>query len=198
MEKTVSIVIPYVRHAGLKMCLEGIERNAGVPRDTFEIKVEYDGRRSGCPRTLKSLVDGTELPWIMFLGDDCYPQWLFLENALQKTVDLPDGWGMVGLNDHSSNQAPAHWMAHRELLPHLGGEFFNTGYWHCFCDNELYLRVSEMKRYVFAEDSQIVHINPICIPELIKWDGDYKKVYSHEWYQHDYRTFIKRRSEGWP
>ena len=48
------------------------------------------------------------------------------------------------------------------MLRFLGGEFFHTGYRHCWCDNELCLRASELGRYIFCEKAYIYHDHVIA------------------------------------
>ena len=195
----VSILIPYIRPKGMERCKEAIYANSGIPDDSFEIITAQDSARIGPALMLKELVDhAAKYPLVMFLGDDTEPEADFLHNALEVMTKFPDGWGLVVLNDghHDGSYLATHWLADRRLLPLLGGEFFHTGYWHCFCDNELTMRATELERYIWAANARVQHMNPI-INRQLPMDQDYKRVYSAEWYYHDHTLFLQRMNNKW-
>jgi len=194
----VSIIIPYIRPEGMERCKEAVFANSGVDKEQFELLTAFDEGRIGAPGMVKLLVDAVQTDLVMFLGDDTVPQPDFLLNALQVMTELPDGWGLVGLNDdrHNGNYLATHWLGSKKLLPLIGGEFFHTGYWHCFCDNELTQRATELGRYLWATDARIDHANPI-IRKDVKMDADYQRAYSPEWYYHDQVLFWKRKRNNW-
>lgn len=196
--RKVSIVIPYIRPEGMQRCKDVIFRNAGIPRKQFELLTSEDKERIGAPIMIQLLVKVTKHDLVMFLGDDTVPWPDFLKNALITMDSLPDGWGVVGLNDgvHDGNFLATHWLADKRMLPLLGGDFFHTGYWHCFCDNELTQRATELGRYVWAADAKVSHENPLIRTELPMTE-DYQRVYSSEWYYHDQVLFWQRRQNGW-
>lgn len=199
MTQKISILIPYIRPAGMERCKEAIYLNAGVPESDFEVVTAHDQARIGPALMLKALVDkAAKYSLIMFLGDDTEPEPDFLRNALEVMKQLPDGWGLVGLNDghHDGRYLATHWLADRRMLPLLGGEFFHTGYWHCFCDSELTIRATMLRRYMWASNARIRHLNPV-IDKMLPMDSDYTRVYSAEWYYHDHTLFTKRLNNGW-
>jgi len=114
-------------------------------------------------------------------------------NALNVMDALPDGWGLVGLNDqvHKDGALATHWLADKRLLPLLDGEFFHTGYKHLFCDNELTDRCKRMNRFVWAEDAVIEHDHPVIKGELLS--DDYKKIYSSSNVLSDMRLYHERK-----
>ena len=130
---------------------------------------------------------------ILFLGDDTIPQPGFIHAALDAMATLPDGWGLVGLNDGIHNGALAtHWLASKKLLDHLpGGEFFHTGYSHCFCDRELTDIARELGRYVYAPGAKIIHDHPHVTGEA--YDDGYKKAYAKDAFEHDQRLYRTRK-----
>lgn len=161
----VSIIIPITRPVVAKRCIESIKKNAGIPRDEYEVITAVDKKRIGCPKMVKMLTERSRAQRIMFLGEDIIPQKDFLKEALIAMEKLSDGWGLVALNDgmhmkparHRPCKLACHWLAHKKLLPLLNGEFFHTGYTHTGCDEELTERCYSMGRYVFAERSIIKH-----------------------------------------
>jgi len=192
----VSVVIPVIRPEGAERCAAHLYLDSSF--NNYEVIAREDKERIGCPKMIKKLVSLAKYDWVIFLGDDTVPQLGLMLRALEKTMELPDNWGMVGLNDqyHDGNNLATHWMAHKKLLLLLDGEFFHTGYWHQFCDRELTLRCKELGRYVFAEKAILKHEHPI-IDQSIKSDPDYNRVYGKECYRHDLILFRRRERNGW-
>ena len=195
MQQKVSVVIPVIRPEKAERCIAAIRKNVGIAEGDYEIITEVDEQRRGCPKMLKRLVSRAKYGLVMFLGDDTIPQPDFMKNALRKMSELPDSWGLVGLNDqhHNGNQLATHWLADKRLLPLLEGVFFHTGYSHCFCDNELTERCKIMGRYVWAEDAIVSHFNPIL--GNADMDDDYKRAYSYPNFRADRELFQKRRKQ---
>lgn len=188
----ISICIPTIRPQNIPALLAGIEKNAGIPRSEYEILVLTDDERQGCPKTLKQMVDTASGNLICFIGDDTMPEPDFLRYALDAMATLPDGWGVVGLNSQVSRHA-GHFLADKRMLPFMGGEFFHTGYLHCWCDHELTDIANEMGRFVFADKSILVHNHPAFGTAEV--DDDYIRVYSDEYRKFDMKLYIKRKRE---
>jgi len=189
----VSIVIPIIRPEKAKRCIDAIHLNAGVPIDHYEILTEEDTRRIGCPEMVKRLVERSTNDLICFLGDDTIPQPNFLKIAIDMMAKLPDGWGLVGLNDKYNDQhGPfTHWLAHRNLLKFTDGEFFHTGYKHTYCDNELKDRAMEIGHCGWARNAIVEHDHPMNKKETLT--GDYERVYSDEYIEHDQWLYKTRK-----
>lgn len=196
MIRPVSIILPYIRPDGMERCKDACFDNAGIPTDMFEVLALEDKNRIGVTKMTALLVDQASYDLVCFLADDTVPHPDFLLNALLAMDKLPEEWGMVGLNDQYHGEALAtHWLADKRLLPLLGGEFFYTGYRHCFCDHEMTLRCQQLGRYVWAEDAKLDHFNPIIIGEavdLANYSGYVPKTFLR-----DKVLFLKRRRNGW-
>jgi len=190
MNRKVSIIIPVIRPASARRCMEAIQKHAGVDKDQYEIVDSVDVDGIGCPAMVKNLTQKTKYDLVMFLGDDTVPQENFLKNALREMRDLPDGWGVVGLN--SGENTLAHWLAHKNILEHIeGGNFFSTDYAHCWGDNELRDIAEDLGRWAYAEDSVIEHKHPVF--DTADWDDGYRKAYSVENKLHDEKTYYRRK-----
>lgn len=190
----LSVVIPVIRPQNL----ERIRRALDGQWKPMEILWEEDVERIGCPRMVKRLVDKTSHDWVMFLGDDTIPQPGMVAEAFAAAEEkLPDGWGLVGINDgHNEGSLLAtHWMAHKNLLQMLGGEFFHTGYRHGYCDHELTARCAAAERYVYAAAAKLIHDHPFFNQETLT--GDYRRVYTGATYIHDLTLFRRRERRGW-
>lgn len=196
MSIEVSILIPYIRPQNMANLVFLIDENAGIDRSRYEILIREDKERIGCPKMLAWLVDKSVGSKVMFLGDDTFPRQNFLKNALKAMALLPDGWGLVGLNDKTGRRLPCHWLADKRLLPKIGGEFFHTGYQHCFCDNELAERCQALGKFIYAYDSIVLHQHPLIPGTGGIWDADYSRVYSSNVMKAD-RKLFKERYRRW-
>lgn len=194
----VSIIIPVIRPDNMPRLVKLCAKHAGINEKFYEILTAEDKNRIGCPKMVKAMVAQSRGDMIMFLGDDTIPWKGYLKNALKAMEQLPDGWGLVGLNDqvHDGNNLATHWLAHKDLLPLLDGEFFHTGYKHCFCDNELIARCKELGRYAWAPDAKLKHNNPIVYDD-IDMDPDYYRVYGKETMNADRALFDLRLANDW-
>ena len=193
----VSIIIPTVRPKRVRVCCDAIRKHAdGIG---YEIITMYDEKRIGAPKMVARLVELTNFDLVMFLGDDTIPKAGFLKESLKVMRTFPDGWGLVGLNveqEKDDDDRPAtHWLAHKKLLDHLDGEFFHTGYYHCFCDNELTLRCKAIGRFKRAEKAVIGHYHPIF--KNADTDADYNRVYQKNNFMDDYILFLNRKTGNW-
>lgn len=195
--KRVTIIIPVIRPEGAKRCIDAIAANAGIDPYFYDVLAWEDKDRVGCPWMVKCMTTWADTPWVMFLGDDTIPQPGFLDAAFVYSTMLPDSWGVVGLNDghHNGELLATHWMAHKNMLPLLGGEFFNTAYTHCFCDMELTERSRALGRYVWCDQARIIHDNPVLKRQPL--DGDYQRIYSEPVRQKDMCTYYQRKRKGW-
>jgi len=186
----ISVIIPVIRPELARRCIAAVNKN--MNGNQYEIVTEEDTGRIGCPQMVKRLVSKAKYDLILFLGDDTIPCPNFADNALKAMNKLPDGWGLVGLNDGVTNGsiAATHWLADKRLLPLLDGEFFYTGYKHTYCDVELLSRCRRMGRYIWEKDARLTHDHPIFKGEELK--GDYAKIYSKECVEHDRTLYWKR------
>lgn len=196
----IAIIIPIVRMASAMKCIEAIKENAGY--DNYSIIAEQDTKQIGCPKMVKKLVEKSpkDTDAFCFLGDDTIPQKDFLKNAVEAMKAIPGGKGLVTFNDNPT--APisrTHWLAHRDLLNTvLDGEFFHTGYKHSFCDDELFIRCSQVGKFMYAYNAVLIHDHPaINKRERKEGDDHYDRVYSEEYYTHDEDLFNKRISTQW-
>ena len=196
MRPIVSIIIPIIRPEKAERCIEAIKQNAGIPAHQYEIVTEHDKKRIGVTKMVARLVEKTKGEMVCFLGDDTIPQKDFLINALKAMKAMPDGWGMVSFNDNpNTTRSAAHWLCHKKLLPKLDGEFFHTGYQHCFCDDELLIRCQTMNRYIYAYDAVLYHEHP-KVHKDVATDKDYDKIHG-DMYDRDHALFQKRMANNW-
>ena len=195
----ISIIIPIIRPEKAARCIKSAKETAGLPECEYEFVTEEDKDRIGCPKMVRKLTKKASGSLICFLGDDTIPQESFLMHALVDMAGLPDGWGLVGIDDQirlkDRIKAPAHWLADKRLLPYLDGDFFHTGYRHCYCDNELADRCAAIGRYKFSERSFVYHDHVIM--DADNDDKDYQRVYNNDNLIHDLMLYRHRRTNNW-
>jgi hypothetical protein len=189
----VTIIIPWIRKEKIGRAITAATLNAGT--DVL-IYAKEDASRIGCPLMVKEMVNNTKTDYICFLGDDTIAGEDYIKHALEEMQEFPDGVGLIGFNDKTGRTLPTHWIAHRELLKHLDGEFFCTEYTHCCCDLELMSRVKEIDRFKYSKTAFVLHENPM-LWGIGDWDADYKRVYSQEVWGADQELYNKRKANGW-
>lgn len=186
----ISVIIPVVREQKLSKLKELIKKNAGLM--DYELITEVDKHKIGCPKMVKKLVKKCNGDYICFLGDDTIPQENFLKHALETMKCFKGEWGLVGLNDNTGRRLPTHWLASKKLLKHLGGEFFHTGYKHCYCDNELQFKTELLNRYMYSLKSVVLHDHPILQKDNNLLDEHYERAYEKDNMEHDRLLFNER------
>lgn len=193
-ELKASIIIPFIHLDRIDICIDHAVNNAGIDKTEFELIAEYDHCRIGCPEMVKRMVGWTKSDIVVFIGDDTRPQKDWLKNALAHMDQFQNGWGLVGFGDKVRNIRPVDWAAHKNLLKYLDGEFFHTGYWHCYSDNELHIRTALLNRYKYASDVIVDHDHPAIADNK---DESYNLVYSMPFIAHDEQLFMERINKGW-
>lgn len=155
MFENITVIIPAVRQESAQRALRAAE--IAVHGAKFWLK--FDTTSVGCPAMVNDMVRETDTDFILFLGDDTEIQPGAVEAAMAKMAELPDGWGLVGLNTKAGKPF-AHWLAHRNILDLTGGNFFSEDYRHNYCDHELYDIAVENGRWAWAEDAKVLHHHP--------------------------------------
>jgi hypothetical protein len=189
----VSITVPVIRPKGFEMLVDSIKKNAGIPESQYEIVHIIDVNREGGVKTLNKCVEKAKYDIICFLADDSVIRENCIKNALEVMLSFPDGWGMVGINDgyHSGKAFATHWMAHKKLLPYLGGKFAYEGYRYICADKEISQRCMALGRYKHADNALLIH-NTIQ-------DADRIRVATQENIDYDRNLYEIRSSKslGW-
>ena len=183
----ISVIIPIVRPKKAARCIAALADNS----IDFEVISEVDHNHIGCPEMVKKLAERAKYDWVMFLGDDTIPE----PNMLDHAAEYIDDWVlMVGLNDgiHGDGLS-THWMVHKDILKHTGGEFFCTEYSHCFCDKELADIAKENNGFVFAHKAKFKHDHPSVTGA--EYDSHYKRAYSEDVFKKDMATYRRRKRE---
>jgi hypothetical protein len=193
----ITIIIPWIRKEKIGRAITAAILNAGCEVIVY---AKEDQERIGCPKMVRDMVANVQTDYVCFLGDDTVAAPGYIKNALAEMANFPDDCGLVGLDDMSGRfddgkTLATHWVAHLDLLPLIGNEFFHTGYQHCFCDNELQERLMALGLYKFSKKAIAMHDHPMI--SGADMDDDYRRVYSSEVFNADKKLFLQRKSEGW-
>ena len=199
--KKVAILIPYLREQQVHVAVHAAIDNAQIPREDYEVWI--DTEKKGDPRIgvtkmfnwmVKAHADDVEM--VAYLADDTIAQPGWLRLGLQYMERFEEGFGVVGFADGITQRPlPFHFLAHKKMLPLLGGDFLHEGYRHTYCDNELYERCTAMNRYFWAEDAVVYHQHPMLLGK--EMDEHYTKAYAHENGVHDFKLFERRKANNW-
>ena len=193
----VSICIPNLgRPEKLHRLLTTIKENAGY--DNYEVIVQTDKpipNNEGVPKTLRKAVERSNGDLVMFLANDVIPEKNFLQEAVWAMArHFPDMDGLVGANNGQGDAGNAiHWLASKSLLPMLGGDFFYTGYYHNYCDNELTERCKAIGKYFWAEKFKLIHDHPFLYG--VPSDDVYEMAYRKDRVEHDRLLFLERNAQ---
>lgn len=190
----VSVILPYIRPEGARRCIEAL--SSMYP--DLEIVAEYDPDQSGVATMIAKLTAKTTRPLVCFMADDTMPVEGFIEAVLADMARLPDGWGVVGLsykgvNEESCTDKAGHWLAHKNMLDLLDGEFHYTGYKHCYGSDEFIDRATELGRYIKSRKSAIIHDNPVLNGGDYSQDPLLMQVYGPDGNKYQDRLLYMRR-----
>lgn len=96
---------------------------------------------------------------VVLAADDLEWQPGWLDAALARLAEFPDGWGLVGFNDgHWGEELSTHYlMSRRFVVEVLGGVVAWECYRHSFNDREANARAQAAGRYAWCEDARVLH-----------------------------------------
>lgn len=197
----ILVCIPVIRPDKAKKLADEI---TGYGFSNVNVARVEDTERQGCPKILNFIVNAYKEDYgaFLFLGDDTRINSQTIPAAVAALATLPNGEGVVGLNDGTENQLTGHFLVTRWFIDNVNnGEFFHEGYRHCFCDLDLILTAKLAGLYAYAEKATVIHDNPIVTGPSSNWrenlancdDKDLKNAYRH--YAEDEKLFEKRKAD---
>jgi GT2 family glycosyltransferase len=168
-------------------------------RDRLEPLVDhllYSDTYRGCSRAWNDCLAACEGDPVVFAADDLHwePKWL--ENALERLTEFPDGWGLVGFNDgHWNQELSTHYlMSRRFIIDVLGGVIAWDWYEHSFNDLEVNERAKRAGRYAWCEDAHVRHRHWL-FGDRPRDATDERKLGAHSVSEQRYK---QRRAAGFP
>ncbi|MCX6822315.1 MAG: glycosyltransferase [Candidatus Aenigmarchaeota archaeon] len=188
----ISIVVPTCRPEGMKRLEESIKKHTIYPN--YEI-IKKDGEGTAIEK-FNSGVSESSGSLTVFIADDCEVERGWLENAFICFKEKFRDKGLVVFNDgHWNGTLANHWLASKNLLPELDGEFFNSAYFHNSVDVELSCRLRAVNLLEYCEEAKIIHHHYFCTTkgtEANKKDKFYELIESHSYQD---RLLLPKRLE---
>lgn len=155
----ISIVIPTLgREEGLARCIQSIA-DLNYPEELIETIVLEDNPRIGVPKRLKEGVEKSTGEWIVYASNDIEftPGSIFiaLTNAIKNNKKfVAFNTGEVYPDDGNICE---HFMIHRDLIPLIDGEIFDTEFNHVGVDNLLWAKLKKLGEEYRCEDAIVRH-----------------------------------------
>lgn len=134
---------------------------------------------------------------LVLAADDVWFYHGWLNEALDRLAELPNGDGLVGFNDlaRDGNELATHFLVSRRFaVEHLGGCLVTPRYHHYFCDNEANERAKRAGRFVWAFNAVVEHRHAAWGKAPV--DGVYSAVSG--WLDEDRNLFMARQAAGFP
>jgi GT2 family glycosyltransferase len=204
MTPDISIIIPVIRPDKAARCVAALTSGcvglaSGMLNRWYidgwecEIIATEDTKGVGAPDMVARLTDEATASRVLFLGDDTVPEPRMVAAAMAAMATLPDGWGLVALNDGVWNGVQAtHWLADKRLLDHLPDRrFFSHAYQHGYCDAELSDICRDLGRYTYAPEARLFHDHPQVTGA--EPDEHYSRIYRADVLDADRRTYWRRK-----
>lgn len=127
-------------------------------QDLADIITVRDSYR-GCSRAWNDALALSTGDPVVFAADDLAWEDGWLDAALARLTEFPDGWGLVGFNDgHWREDLSTHYlMSRRFIIEVLGGVVAWDWYQHSFNDLEVNERAKAAGRYAWCEEARVPH-----------------------------------------
>ena len=137
--------------------IDGPDEDAALLRDLGCVVDHQTERRGSAQAWNDALALATGDPLVLAADDLIFkPGWL--DAALERLAEFPDGWGFVGFNDgHWGPELSTHYLMSRRLIVEAFGGVVSWGYEHSFTDREANERARRAGRYAWCEDAHVYH-----------------------------------------
>lgn len=156
----------------------------------------YSHDYRGCSRAWNDCLAACTGDPVVFAADDLdwQPDWL--DAALERLSQFPDGWGLVGFNDgHWGQELSTHYLMSRRFIREvLGGVVAWDFYPHSFNDAEVNARARIAGRYAWCETAHVTHRHWL-FGDRPQDATDTRKLSEHAAAE---RTFRQRETAGFP
>jgi GT2 family glycosyltransferase len=123
--------------------------------------VDYSDEYRGCSRAWNDALSRATGDPVVLAADDLEWGEGWLDAALERLSEFPDGWGLVGFNDghwDGNTGFSTHYLMSRRLIVEVfGGVVAWPHYRHSFNDVEACERAKRAGRYAWCEDARVEH-----------------------------------------
>jgi glycosyltransferase involved in cell wall biosynthesis len=146
----VSFLIPQLgRPEGLQRCLDSI-KELNYPLELIDIIVEPGDET--VPRKVKKMFEESRGEYIVYASNDCE----FTPNSLILAVidSLKTGKGLVSFDTGVRNNEGyinEHFLLRRDLVPRIGGEVFDTEFFHVGVDDLLWHKCNRLNEAMLSK-----------------------------------------------
>lgn len=156
----------------------------------------YSDDYRGCSRAWNDCLREAGGDPVVFAADDLDFQLGWLDVALARLSEFPDGWGLVGFNDgHWGPELSTHYlMSRRFIVEVLGGVVAWDFYPHSFNDAEVNERAKRAERYAWCGEAHVPHDHWL-FGSRSQDDTDRRTLGGHAEAE---ATFRQRQAEGFP
>lgn len=158
--------------------------------------VDHSYERRGCSSAWNAALAHATGDLLVLAADDLHFEPGWLDAALAKLAEFPEGWGMVGFNDgHWGEELSTHYlMSRRFIVEVLGGVVAWPCYGHSFNDAEANERARRAGRYAWCEEARVGHSHWL-FGDREKDETDTRGLAS---YAEAERIFNQRSIDGFP
>lgn len=158
--------------------------------------VDYREKHRGCSRAWNDALALSTGDPVVLAADDLHFEDGWLDAALAKLAEFPEGWGMVGFNDgHHGEELSTHYlMSRRFVVEVLGGVVAWPCYGHSFNDTEANERARAADRYAWCEEARVGHSHWLFGGRPMD-ETDNRAIGAHA---ESERIFKQRQAEGFP
>ena len=189
----VSIILPTLgRPEGLQRCLQSIQR-LNYPEEKIQTIVLEDTPRQGVPRRVAEGLSKAKGEVVAFASNDIefHPDSLILAVLESKKK------GLVAFNtgpvSEDEGNICEHFIIRQDLIEKIGGEIFDTEFYHIGVDNLLWHKAKKLNEATRCENAKITHFH------WAKGSGDFDEVakiaWSEENIRHDRELLAKKLQE---
>jgi hypothetical protein len=151
----VSIILPTLgRPDGLKRCLDSIDK-LNYPKELIQTIV-LDGPGTVPEKVAKGLAESTG-EYLVYAANDME----FDPDAIKIAIDEDRNHGLVAFGGHEiypdKGNINEHFLIHRDLVKDIGGEIFDTEFFHLGVDNLLWAKATKLNRAIASINARVIH-----------------------------------------
>ncbi len=189
---TVSILIPTRdRPEGLNRCINSIDKLL-YPKHLIEVIM--DGRPDPTvPQKIDDMYKMSHGKMIVYAADDMEFTPLSLYNAVKASSDH----GLVSFNAGEvlldAGNICEHFLIRRDLIERIGGQIFDTEFYHVGVDNLLWARADKLGEAIWCSNAIIIHhhFSKTGAP----MDSTYERAWKADRVEHDRKLLKKKLAE---
>lgn len=158
--------------------------------------LHYSDDYRGCSKAWNDALSRATGDPVVLAADDLRWEHGWLEAALERLSEFPDGWGMVGFNDgHWGPDLSTHYMVSRRCVVEVfGGRIAWEHYTHSFNDVEACERAKRAGRYAWCESACVFHAHWL-FGDRLQDDTDSRNLVDHH---HSQQVYASRAAAGFP